>query len=157
MKAISDEIVAKFRDAAFEFFAPLAEKHGLRFVVTDLTEYSIPMKDLTVRIRLIPSHIPDPVVSVYANDPKWIRESPLGSWGVNLLKFVQYQDANYNFADSKLSSRAELRMKMTLLADLLNKYCETLLRGDSSLWQKVLSCAEEEVFRRSNTLHKGKQ
>jgi hypothetical protein len=151
---MKEEIVADFRNAALRFFAPIAEKHGSSFVATSSTEYSISLKGLTLRVRLIPSHVPDPVVSVFADDAKWMRESPLASWGVNLLKFVQYQDEQFNFADARLGSRADLHVKMAFLAELLTKYCEPLLRGDSSLWQSVARRAEDEVIQRSGGPHK---
>lgn len=150
MKAIKEEVASDFRKAALDFFAPIAEKHGRILAATSSTEYSISAKGLTIRIQLIPSHLPDPVVSVIADDAKWMRKSPLATWGVNLLKFVEYQDKHFNFADARLSSRTELRVKIAFLAELLSKYCEPLLRGDSSLWQNVSSRAEEEIAQRLN-------
>lgn len=150
MNTISDEVLSKFRDAAIEFFGPVAARNGLRLVATSLTEYAIPLRELTVRVRLIPSHIPDPVVSVFANDPRWIKESRLGSWGVNLLKFVQYQNPNFDFTDARLGSKADLRTKMGLLAELLAKYCEPLFRGDVFLWNSTSRSAEQELAQKSN-------
>lgn len=152
---MNEEIVADFRNAALGFFAPIAEKHGRSFVATSSNEYAMSLNGLTLRVRLIPSHVPDPVVSVFADDAKWMRESHLASWGVNLLKFVQYQDEHFDFADPRLGSRADLRIKMAFLAELLTKYCEALLRGDSSLWQSVARRAEDEVIQRSGGPRKG--
>lgn len=145
MRSSTEDYVGKFRDASIAFFGPLAEKHGLKLVASNLTEYSIPMKELTVRVRLIPSHVPDAVVSVFSNDPKWLENSPLRSWGVNILNFVQIQDPQFDFADSRLSNSAEISVKMALLAELVSKYCEPLFHGDLSLWHRVANATEEKV------------
>lgn len=145
MNAQSEETISNFRNTAIKYFDPIAKLYGGKLVATGLTEYSIPLDGISLRIQLIPSHIPDLAVSFFSNDSKWLRESALSDWGVNLLKFVQYGNANFNFKDKRLSSRAEIGEKMAILSELLVTYCEPLLRGDLSLWGRVSSLVEKEV------------
>jgi len=151
MNSSEEKNISVFRDAVLEFFAPVAERHGLQVVAVGLTEYAIPLGDLTVRIRLIPSHVPGPVVALFSNDPRWIAESPLGSWGVSLLKFVQYREPCFDFQDERLGNRTTIPAKVQFLAELLGKYCDQVLEGDRHLWQTVSRQAEEEMTRSGQT------
>ena len=85
--------------ASEQIFRLVAERHNLHLFSAGSDYYYIPLQEFTVRIRNLPSEMTVPSVAVFSNDLCWLDESPLRRNGVDFLKFIRYQEPEFNFTD----------------------------------------------------------
>lgn len=145
MNGIKKDYYKTFHDSVRVSFGKLATDYGLQLEPVDEGSFKLPLKGFEIKIYLGFGHLADVNILIAPTDDQRKRRNMPG---IGLLNFVEYQDPNFSFMDLRLRKPEELPQKLEVLSRLLREYCNSFLRGDFSIWPKIVAFVEAKISRR---------
>ncbi|OGQ04254.1 MAG: hypothetical protein A2979_00010 [Deltaproteobacteria bacterium RIFCSPLOWO2_01_FULL_45_74] len=135
---IKNNIVKIFQDSVINVFSEVLKKHDLQLRIIDERTFKLFLGKFCVKIYLDEGHLPIVyiTISLEANKPE-----------IGILNFVEYQNPTFEYIDFRIMKPEEIPQKVMLLAKLFQKYCGPFLRGDFSIWPKVVTFVDEKIKR----------
>ena len=153
MSVIKKDYYKTFHDSVRVSFGKIATDYGLQLEPVDEGSFKLPLKGFEIKIDLGFGHLADVNVLIApTNDQQQQRNLP----GIGLLNFVEYQNPNFSFIDLRLREPEELPQKLEVLSRLLRKSCDSFLRGDFSIWPKMVAFVEDKIRCREKGRHRKK-
>jgi len=149
--SFSSEIVECFHSQVAESFGGLVESCGLVIEKTSEESCRILVRDFELRIYMYPGHVPTVNVTFMPTSSDWRSWRSSSRWGgdgIWLFHFVKYHDPDFEFPKLTFKTTGELRMRIQLLFELVNKYAFSFLQGNTSVWSNVANFADERIERR---------